>query len=76
MEEKLLTIAIPTNNRAKYLDKSLTHFTKQLSISNKNIDLIVSDNCSSDNTEEVVNKYIQLGYNIQYIKITIVRQNN
>ena len=68
MNKNLLTIAIPTYNRAKYLQESLLHITNQLNIQNQEIDIIVSDNCSTDNTQEVVEKYIQLGYTISYIK--------
>lgn len=68
MEEKLLTIAIPTYNRAIYLHDCLFHLTNQLNINSQEIDIIVSDNCSTDNTQEVVEKYIQIGYKIDYIK--------
>ena len=48
----LVTIAIPTYNRANsYLKYSLQSASKQ---TYQNIEIIVSDNCSKDNTEEVV----------------------
>ena len=68
MQKNLFTIAIPTYNRAKYLQECLLHITNQLNIQNQEIDIIVSDNCSTDNTQEVVEKFIQLGYTINYIK--------
>ena len=68
MYSKLLTIAIPTYNRAQYLHECLFHLTKQLNKDYQEIDILVSDNCSTDNTQEVVEKYIHLGYNIKYIK--------
>ncbi len=54
----ILTICIPTFNRAKYLDAQLLFFERQL-IKNRNITksirFVVSDNNSDDNTDIVVN---------------------
>jgi len=47
----LVTIAIPTYNRAEYLAQALESAVKQ---TYQNIEIIVSDNCSIDNTEAVV----------------------
>lgn len=66
--EKILTIAIPTYNRASYLDLCLENICKQTNKYIDIIELIVSDNCSDDNTSEVVKKYIDLGNNIVYLK--------
>jgi glycosyltransferase involved in cell wall biosynthesis len=67
-EQKILTIAIPTYNRSKYLDVSLSRITEQINGLSEKIELIVSDNCSSDNTEEVVTKYIERGLDVRYIR--------
>ena len=66
--ENLLTIAIPTYNRSFYLNNCLNFITKQLNINCQEIDIIVSDNCSTDNTFEIVNNYILEGFKIKYIK--------
>jgi len=51
----LVTIAIPTYNRAdRYLKKSLESAVEQ---TYEDIEIIVSDNCSPDNTEAVVKKF-------------------
>lgn len=69
MENKfLLTIAIPTYNRALFLDKSLDKICKQIVGFEDCIELLVSDNCSTDNTKEVVLKYINKGFQIVYNK--------
>ncbi len=69
MEELLLTVAIPTFNRAKLLDKCLEAMLSQISDDIKgSIELIVSDNDSKDNTTEIVNKYINKGFAINYYK--------
>jgi len=51
----LVTVAIPTYNRAgSYLNQALESAIKQ---SYSNIEIIVSDDCSTDNTEMVVNNF-------------------
>lgn len=67
MTDKLLTIAIPTYNRSAYLDTCLLHITQQLCSYESIVEIIVSDNCSSDNTEVVVTNYINIGFDIKYI---------
>lgn len=62
--EKILSICIPTYNRAKYLDMSLTAITQQiLELETNEVEILVSDNCSSDNTQKVVEKYHELQVN-------------
>ena len=65
---KLLTIAIPTYNRALYLDLCLSHLYKQLPGNDGLVDLLVSDNNSTDGTADVVQKYINQGLRITYNK--------
>ena len=48
---KKVTIMIPTYNQAKYISKAIE---SALSIDYSNIEVIVSDDCSSDNTDEIV----------------------
>ena len=60
----LISIVIPTYNHAKYLDKALNSVIEQ---TYKNWEIIVVDNFSSDNTEEVVLKYKDS--KIKYIKV-------
>jgi abequosyltransferase len=65
----LLTIAIPTWNRASYLNKSLIQLSKELkSIDNSLVEILISDNCSSDSTESVVKDAIKSGMNVKYIR--------
>lgn len=54
-DHPLVTIAIPTYNRAdSYLKQSLESAVKQ---TYQNIEIIVSDNCSIDNTEMIVKSF-------------------
>lgn len=54
---KLLTIAIPTFNRAILLEQQLTWLAKAIKGFESECEIIISDNCSPDNTQEVVNKW-------------------
>jgi len=54
---KLLTIAIPTYNRSKHLAACLEQIVKQLPGHEDDIDIIISDNCSTDDTSAVITQY-------------------
>ena len=54
---KLLTIAIPTFNRAKLLDKQLAWLAEAIKGFEADCEILVSDNCSTDNTQDVVKKW-------------------
>ncbi|AMR34087.1 hypothetical protein A0256_22875 [Mucilaginibacter sp. PAMC 26640] len=69
MMHPLLTIAIPTYNRALLLDQCLNALLSQLSTDLRSrIELIVSDNHSTDHTMQVVEQHIKSGYLIKYHK--------
>lgn len=56
----LLSICIPTYNRAKYLKVSLDRITQEdIFLNTDKIEIVISDNASEDNTQEVCEKYIQ-----------------
>ncbi|HKZ38178.1 MAG TPA: glycosyltransferase [Chryseolinea sp.] len=54
---KLLTIAIPTYNRAKLLDTQLSWLAQAVKGFEDEIEIFVSDNCSTDNTQDVIKKW-------------------
>lgn len=69
VHKKILSICIPTYNRANYLMQSLTQIHKELT--NElifKVEILVSDNCSTDNTSEIIGFFIDQGLNINYIK--------
>ena len=66
--QKLLTISIPTYNRADYLDICLDSICRQLRGHENQVELIVSNNCSQDHTDEIVSKYRAAGTPIRYVK--------
>ncbi|MBA3921586.1 MAG: glycosyltransferase, partial [Nostocaceae cyanobacterium] len=55
--KKLLTIAIPTFNRAESLDKQLTWLAQAITGFEPDCEIYVSDNCSTDKTQEVIQKW-------------------
>ncbi|WP_414575276.1 glycosyltransferase family 2 protein [Anabaena sp. CCY 9402-a] len=63
---KLLTIAIPTYNRAELLDKQLTWLAKAIKGFESDCEILVSDNCSSDNTSEIIKKWQEQLNNITF----------
>lgn len=56
MQEKLLTIAIPTYNGAKTIASMLNILLPQV---DERVEVLISDNCSTDNTLEIVNRFIE-----------------
>jgi abequosyltransferase len=69
MGDTLLTIAIPTYNRSRLLDTCLNSILLQVNTHiGSSIEIIVADNNSLDNTADIVEKYINTGYKITYIK--------
>ncbi len=61
----LLSICIPTYNRANVLEQTLSIITSDEEF-NEEVELIISDNCSTDTTREVVSAYAQRFKNIHY----------
>ncbi len=66
MEQQLLTIAIPTYNRRKYLEENLNVLLPQLE-KNDNVEVFVSDNASTDDTESFMKKICEK-YPIKYYR--------
>ena len=54
MDNKLVSICIPTYNSANFLEESLLSIISQ---TYRNIEIIIGDNSSTDNTSEIVKKY-------------------
>jgi abequosyltransferase len=54
---KLLTIAIPTYNRAELLDKQLAWLSQAITGFESDCEILISDNCSTDHTQNVIKKW-------------------
>lgn len=68
MNTPLLTIAIPTYNRAGFLDTCLDHIARQIDADAGLLEVLVSNNSSTDNTKEIVDKYVAMGVPIKYVE--------
>lgn len=66
----LLSICIPTFNRAIYLEKTLVSIVSDKNfINTDDIEIVISNNCSTDNTDEICQKFANKYPNkIKYIK--------
>ena len=70
----LVTIAIPTYNRAEgYLRHAIECALAQ---TYRNLEIVISDNCSSDNTRELVNGYVDPRIRYYRHKVNIGANNN
>lgn len=67
----LVSICIPTYNRAPYLKKCLDSLVCQAEFLNGDVEIVISDNASTDDTHNVVNEYQKTYGNITYHKNTM-----
>ena len=66
--QPLLTIAIPTYNRSTFLAETLQQLQLEMvRCSPCNIEIIVSDNASNDDTTLIVNAFNESGFLIKYV---------
>ncbi len=65
MEKPVLSICIPTYNRADYLIGCLDAIVNQEGFDER-VEVVISDNCSTDNTKEICHKYLERYKNIHY----------
>lgn len=77
INSKLLSICIPTYNRCDILDVTLHKLFSNPDFDNDSIEVIVSDNCSTDNTRKIVSKYPFVKYycnekNTSFFNLTTV----
>jgi glycosyltransferase involved in cell wall biosynthesis len=66
-QKLLLTLAIPTYNRSAFLRQFLESVRDQLSSSSE-VELIVSDNASTDETSQIMNEELTRGTRLTYIR--------
>ena len=65
MEKELVSIITPAYNCAKFIGESIDSVIKQ---TYENWEMIIVDDCSTDNTDEIINKYTA-DARIKYIKL-------
>ena len=65
----LLSLCLATYNRARYLDRYLTHHLEALDAAGIDYELVVSDNASTDETPQIL-----AGYAARYPRMRVTRQ--
>lgn len=76
LNKPLLSICIPTYNRSEYLEKTIESIVSQKDFGDE-VEIVVSDNCSTDNTKSVCEKFSQQYNNFHYYRNEInVRDKN
>lgn len=66
----LVTIALPTYNRAQYLDRFFSHHIDAFTARGIDFEILVSDNCSTDNTAEIVARWAKDDPRIRSVRQT------
>ena len=68
-DEILLSICIPTYNRGEILIKTIEAYINDPAF-NEQVEIVISDNCSTDHTEELITKYLNRFRNIKYKRMS------
>ena len=63
-----LSVAIPTYNGAKYIREALDSIISQLDEINEGIEIVISDNASTDQTPEIIREYQKKYSFIKYFR--------
>lgn len=66
--QPLLSICIPTYNRSPYLRKTIDSIIQQDDFTPENVEIVISDNCSTDDTKTVCIEYTERYENIKYFR--------
>lgn len=66
MTSNLLSFGLPTYNRAEILREALEHYYNVLKL--QNYKLIISDNCSTDDTPKIVAEFMEKYDNIEFYR--------
>ena len=64
-EQKKLSIIVPVYNAEQYMEKCLNRLLEQ---SYSNIEIIIVNDCSQGNCEQIANKYKEIDKRVKYIK--------
>lgn len=65
MKEPLISVVIATRNRAEYLNKAIGSVFNQ---TYKNIEIVIIDDCSIDNTPEIILRYCRQNRGIIFLR--------
>lgn len=66
IEKPVLTLCIPIYNRLAYLERQLERFSEDKELFDRKIQLMISDNCSTDDLESCCKKFQEQGLKLTY----------
>lgn len=65
MEKPIITVGLPVYNGEKYIEQSIISILQQ---TDRNFELIICDNASTDNTQKLCEKYVSNDKRIKYLR--------
>lgn len=68
VNQPLLTLCIPIYNRLKFLERQLKRFAENKALFEEKIQLMISDNCSTDDLQSCCDKYRCQGLKMEYYR--------
>jgi teichuronic acid biosynthesis glycosyltransferase TuaG len=66
LKEETVSVIIPVYNSEEFINSTLDSVLNQ---TYKNIEVVIVDDCSTDNTEDIINEYLLKNRNIIYYKL-------
>ena len=66
MSKPIVSLCIPTKNESQRLKNTITSIIAEKCFMNGELELVISDNCSDDDTEAVCREYAEKYENIVY----------
>ena len=72
-KQPLLSICIPTYNRAEILRRTLAKITSDKDF-DEDIEIVISDNASTDNTQKVCQEFCASYKNIHYFTYYLIKK--
>jgi glycosyltransferase involved in cell wall biosynthesis len=63
-----LSIAIPTFNRAEFLRQNLIELQRQILLLDQPVEVVISDNASTDNSENIVQEFLNEKISFRYLR--------
>ncbi len=67
----LLSICIPTYKRSKYLIETIKSIVESDGFNENDVEIVISDNCSTDDTSEIIKEWTDKYKNIRYFKRSV-----
>lgn len=70
MNKELVSIITPMYNSEKYIGQTIESVLNQ---TYKNWEMLIVDDCSNDNSPNIVKEYVQIDNRIKYIRVNKIK---